>query len=195
MPDQDAVLAITSGVKDMQAVLDLVWSALLPALGPAPLPPNPTAQQALARKLGTLALPPVQGQPSSPWEARVSGKRYLLAPNKLRLKSVMFDLAPQGCTYQMSVGRSTNRVVCGIGAWGAESAFRMGPRPSMPVVASGAWTAEDTFMVRLCYVETPFIPTFTFRFSEGGVILTFVENVSFGPTEHAPIVGQLASGK
>src|SRR5262249_17904140 len=33
MPEQDAVLAITSGVKDMQAVLNLVWDKLLPALG------------------------------------------------------------------------------------------------------------------------------------------------------------------
>ena len=33
MPNQDAVIAITSGVKNMQAVLDLVWDKLLPAHG------------------------------------------------------------------------------------------------------------------------------------------------------------------
>ncbi|MHB1629976.1 MAG: serine hydrolase domain-containing protein [Bacilli bacterium] len=32
MPEQDAVLAITSGVSDLQAVLDCVWEHLLPAL-------------------------------------------------------------------------------------------------------------------------------------------------------------------
>ena len=37
MPEQDAVIAITSGVKDMQAVLNLVWDKLLPAMNPAPL--------------------------------------------------------------------------------------------------------------------------------------------------------------
>ena len=35
MPEQDAVIAITSGVKDMQAVLNLVWDKLLPAMKPA----------------------------------------------------------------------------------------------------------------------------------------------------------------
>ena len=35
MPDQDAVLAITSGIGDMQAALDLVWEHLLPAMGAA----------------------------------------------------------------------------------------------------------------------------------------------------------------
>ncbi len=32
MPEQDAVIAITSGVRDMQAVLNLVWDKLLPAM-------------------------------------------------------------------------------------------------------------------------------------------------------------------
>jgi CubicO group peptidase (beta-lactamase class C family) len=37
MPEQDAVLAITSNVGDMQALLNLVWEHILPALGPAPI--------------------------------------------------------------------------------------------------------------------------------------------------------------
>ena len=37
LPEQDAVIAITSGVKDMQAVVNLVWDKLLPALKPTPL--------------------------------------------------------------------------------------------------------------------------------------------------------------
>src|SRR5205814_1543293 len=37
LPEQDAVIAITSGVKDMQSVLDVVWDKLLPALKPGPL--------------------------------------------------------------------------------------------------------------------------------------------------------------
>ena len=32
LPEQDAVIAITSGVKDMQSVLNLVWDQLLPAM-------------------------------------------------------------------------------------------------------------------------------------------------------------------
>jgi CubicO group peptidase (beta-lactamase class C family) len=195
MPDQDAVLAITSGIKDMQAVLDLVWSILLPSMGAAPLPANPTAQQALARKLASLALPLVQGQAHSPWAARVSGKRYLFESNDLRFRSVILDFGPQGCTYQVRAGRGTHRVACGAGTWGPEGTFPMGPIASLPVVASGAWTAEGTYTVRQCYVEAPFIPTFTFRFSEEGVTLTIAENVSFGPTEHAPLMGKLASSE
>ena len=54
MPEQDAVLAITSGVSDMQAVLDTVWKYLLPAMGADALPPNPAADDQLAARTATL---------------------------------------------------------------------------------------------------------------------------------------------
>ena len=49
---QDVVIAITSGVRDMQGVLDLIWEQLLPAFCPVSLPPNPGAAERLRRKLG-----------------------------------------------------------------------------------------------------------------------------------------------
>jgi CubicO group peptidase (beta-lactamase class C family) len=52
LPAQDAVLAITSGVTSMQAVLDLVWTHLLPAFGPAPLAQDGGARWAEARATG-----------------------------------------------------------------------------------------------------------------------------------------------
>ena len=45
LPEQDAVIAITSGVKDMQSVLDLVWDRLLPAIQTSPLADDPEAQR------------------------------------------------------------------------------------------------------------------------------------------------------
>ena len=40
MPEQDTVIAITSGVKDMQAVLNLIWDKLLPAMDARRWPPT-----------------------------------------------------------------------------------------------------------------------------------------------------------
>ena len=182
MPDQDAVLAITSGVKDMQAVLDLVWSALLPALGTAPLPANSGAQQALARKLATLALPPVQGQASSPWAARVSGQALCLSSRTSSgIKSAMYRFRRPGLHNRVArrrAARIARPVALARGAQESTLSMGRGTPATCPWRTSGAWTAEDTFTVRQCYVEAPFIPTFTFRFSEDGVTLTIVENVS-----------------
>ena len=61
MPEQDAVLAITSAVVDMQAVLDLVWEHLLPAMGKT-LPENQAEQNKLSSTLSSLAIPPVTGK-------------------------------------------------------------------------------------------------------------------------------------
>jgi len=61
MPDQDAVMAITGGVGNMQAVLDLVWKHLLPAMQSTPLSANTAAQAALEQKLASLAMTPQQG--------------------------------------------------------------------------------------------------------------------------------------
>nr|WP_218886435.1 serine hydrolase domain-containing protein [Kineococcus aurantiacus] len=61
LPEQDTVVAITSQSPDMQAVLDAAWEHLLPALG-AQLPEDAAAHdEALARRLSALALPPVDG--------------------------------------------------------------------------------------------------------------------------------------
>src|SRR3954466_9603960 len=65
MPDQDAVVAITSGVKDMQAVLDLIWDKLLPGMGSHALRRNRDASQQLTEKLAHLAVPTAQGSAAS----------------------------------------------------------------------------------------------------------------------------------
>jgi len=63
MPAQDAVIAITSQVNDMQRPLSLVWEHLLPAFEAKPLPENPMAhQELLARTAGLGVAAPSPGR-------------------------------------------------------------------------------------------------------------------------------------
>lgn len=55
MPVQEAVLVMTARVEDMQAVLDLVWKYLLPAMQPIPLP-EAEACSRLKERLKNLAI-------------------------------------------------------------------------------------------------------------------------------------------
>ena len=66
MPEQDAVIAITSECGNMQGQLDLVWQHLLPAMQERPLPENRPSQAQLQQRLGSLALSMPKGQSSSP---------------------------------------------------------------------------------------------------------------------------------
>src|SRR5215831_16587670 len=61
LPEQDAVIAITSGVKNMQAVLNLIWDKLAPALKASALSADEKARKKLKQRLKGLTLPPQKG--------------------------------------------------------------------------------------------------------------------------------------
>src|SRR5689334_5809063 len=92
MPEQDAVLAITSGLGNMQPPLDLVWELLLPAMQPAPLPEDRATQAALEHKLAQLALPPQPGSAVSPLAAEVSGRTYDFEKNDQNIDTITLAL-------------------------------------------------------------------------------------------------------
>src|SRR5204863_6543411 len=56
MPEQDAVIAITSGLRDLQAVLNLAWDKLLPGLKAGPLAADEAAVKDLESVVKGLAL-------------------------------------------------------------------------------------------------------------------------------------------
>lgn len=49
MPEQDAVVVITSESMDLQDDLNMIWQHLLPAFGPSKIPANQAAYQSLNR--------------------------------------------------------------------------------------------------------------------------------------------------
>ena len=63
LPEHDAVIAITGGVRDMQAVLNLVWEKLLPAMRGEALAADAAGQKELQGRLAglTLKLGPASG--------------------------------------------------------------------------------------------------------------------------------------
>lgn len=58
MPEQDAVLAVTAGTDNMQAVLNLLWEHFLPAMKVGSLPADDAAWSQLTCKLKGLSLSP-----------------------------------------------------------------------------------------------------------------------------------------
>ncbi len=194
MPAQDAVLAITSRVDDMQAVLNVAWQHLLPAFGPVPLPENPAGQASLADKLSGLALIPAQGQALTPAAAAVSGKTFLLEPNPMQVEAIRFDFAASGSTLKLRLADGEQVIRAGCGEWikGVMSAGGPAPRP---VAASGAWTAADTFELTLRYYETPFHDTYAFQFNGDSLLLKGALNVVFAPDQHPVVKGRAVSLK
>jgi hypothetical protein len=57
------------------------------------------------------------------------------------------------------------------------------------VAARGGWVSDDTYEATLCYYETPFVQTVSYRFGDADVTVTSKLNVGAAP---APLVGRLA---
>ncbi len=199
IPEQDVVLAITSGLGNMQAPLDVVWQALLPAMGANALPEDAGAHAALQQKLATLTLSPVQGEPSSDLIDKLSSQTYHFdtaeqptnesGEPKLEAVTLTFDQTGALFTLRDTRGEQTIRV--GSGEWikGTMEIHRRGTRP---LVASGAWAATDTYVIRLYFYQTPFCHTITCQFVENQLLYRTQMNVSFGPTEQPQLTGRLA---
>lgn len=189
MPDQDAVLAINSGLDNMQSVLDLVWGILLPAMQPAALPEDAAAEQRLRDKLASLTMKPQTGRASSPMESKLSGRRYVFDANDQGVESIAFDFDGQGCLYTVRDQAGEHHIRCGQGAWETGmTALETGSQRR--VAASYAWTADDTLALKLWFYETPFAPTITCRFTDEGVVYEFGPNVAFGPKERPQLEGR-----
>jgi CubicO group peptidase (beta-lactamase class C family) len=188
MPEQDAVVAITTGTRNMQAVLDLVWDKLLPAMKPESLTPDDESHKKLERTLAGLALRPQQG---SGWPAKVSNKKYVFPANARKVEAIQLQggAPSEAVTLVARVDGVERRIACGAGAW-TKGRFSFGPMFPDPAAASGAWVGDDTYKARICFYETPFILTLTLKFDGDRLLLDSEPNVGFGTTKAPQLVGK-----
>jgi len=188
LPEQDAVIAITSGVRNMQAVLNLVWDKLLPAIKDAPLAPDEAARKKLERRLKGLSLRPPQGARSG---AKVLDKKYIFDANERKLEAITLanDGNDDAVTLIARFDGVERRIACGHGAW-RKGRMAWGRWPEQPVAASGAWTEEDTFTAKLCFYETPYVVTIRLKFVGQELQCNSEANVGFGPTKKPQLRGR-----
>jgi CubicO group peptidase (beta-lactamase class C family) len=151
LPEQDAVIAITSETHDMQGVLDLVWEHLLPAFDDGPAGAG-VAQDAvvvegtdaaLERRLAGLALPLVPAAPTAfaeegAWDGAVftrsekSGEPHLLS-------GVRLTAIPSGWELELVLDEDVDRKAR---AGGQRRDGRTGSLPVLRLVA-GRWSTSN----------------------------------------------------
>ncbi|MFF7132090.1 MULTISPECIES: serine hydrolase domain-containing protein [unclassified Streptomyces] len=151
LPEQDAVLAITSETVDMQKVLDLAWEHLLPAFGAGPLPGGEAADVALADRLTRLAVPSAEGKPAP--ADRAQDRNTVFTPHggtcvdQPTLTAIEVD--PGGRVTLVDDG---DRLELAPAA--GESGWTVVEEP-VPVAVSGGWTDAETLVVDVAFLETP----------------------------------------
>src|SRR3569832_23069 len=136
LPEQDAVVALTSQTMDMQGLLNLVWEHLLPAMSDT----APAAQdewQHMRQRLARLTLPvPSSTAPASfpspspspaggartglpsPARATFAGQEaavYRIEPNALGVTRLSISSRPDSVRLVFGVGAETRTIVSGLG--------------------------------------------------------------------------------
>ena len=184
LPEQEAVIAMTSGMKKLQPVLDLVWEHLLPGFADQPLAFEEEAYEQLTQMIDSVGYLPMSSEIASEIASQVSGKRFLLEPNKQMYEAAMLEFTADECVVTYWTPKGEFQVFCGIGVWKECMASLNGP-PS-PAAASGCWVSFDTFEMEWRYVTTPFSDRVKCKFDESGVQLEFQHFV--GRPEEPPII-------
>jgi CubicO group peptidase (beta-lactamase class C family) len=197
MPDQDAVVAITSGTRNAQSVMNLVWDKLLSAMQARPLPANPTAREKLEHSLAGMTLHLPQGSATSAMAAQVSGKTYAFPANGQDIETLAIEFHQDDATLVVHSRGREYRIETGYGAWKkGVSTFTAGADTWLAeaapqrIAASGAWTAQDVYTMKLALYETPLAVTLTCRFAGERLLVVKIDySVEFGATQSTLLLG------
>ena len=198
LPQYDAVVAITSGVRDMQAVMNLVWDKLLPAMQPHAVAENVSAQRALKAKLASLVVRVAPGRPMSPIASKVSRRWYQLPDNDRGMRAVSLDFETVPTLHVRTAAGETHTPI-GLGVWTTSKGWTNGidrvlsVTPPVTIGASGGWSADSVFTVKLVAPETPYYSTMQFHFDGDRLVLDSDYNISFGARKSPTLIGTPAT--
>ncbi|WP_052339197.1 serine hydrolase domain-containing protein [Gorillibacterium massiliense] len=191
MPEQDAVLAVTSAVGDMQILLDVVWTHLLPAFSPGRLEPNEQETEVLREKLQSLRLFPPCTEDYSPLEKDLLSVSYSFVANPFQIGALSLSFEDEAVACRISQGEAATEFRFGRGKWleGTTSLIRKFPEKTM---SACTWETPDTLLLVIRLIETPFYYSIKCRFGDEPFSIDVKVNVAFGPTDWVNIPVQAA---
>jgi hypothetical protein len=188
LPELDAVVAITSGGRDMQAVMNTVWDRLLPAMQAAALPANDADHKKLQARLSKLEVRRVEGKASPRLPASISGKVYSVEANEGGVESLSLDWRsqPGKATFTARVKGVDQIVTCAKDTW-VRGSGPIGDGAPQLFAAQCAWSSKDTLEIKTVLPQTPFYYTGKARFTS--TELVFETGVNVEPKESKRFVG------
>ncbi len=201
MPEQDAVVVITSESFDLPATLNLVWAHLLPLFTKGALANNYLAQDNLKKREKELNIP-APSLSNSSLSSVITGKEYILTGNSFGANSVSFKFAGDACLFNLKDQQGNHEVFCGMDRWLTVDQFKtqiifpMPGRPEVPtpLAAAAHWSDENTLEISLRYLETAHSDHIAFTFHDQEVTMKFSNSVARGnpaaPDPRASLTGK-----
>jgi len=190
MPEQDAVVAITSGSGDMQGIMNLVWDHLLPAMNNKALPVDDEASNSLNSRLKSLALSTVQGDMTQPLATTISGKKYSMEENPQGIKALTFNIDREEKSIIFWTEEGEQNIPIGYKSM-LKGSMTMTGIGQVATASSGAWINGNTYKLRIYNYETPHAVSYEITFDRDNISIDSEQNVTFGNTSFPQMVGKL----
>ncbi|MEO6455614.1 MAG: serine hydrolase, partial [Ginsengibacter sp.] len=202
MPDQDAVLAITSESWDMQKSMNIVWDNLLPALKPGVADENKDDQAELKNDLENLILPLTKGSTESPMSAVYDNKIFKLDKNDFGAEQIQFNFSSDSCALTTTIAGKRTTIKFGWENWllNKESQPYIFPvagriHMSSKIAGSAAWPNDNTLQLNARFVEAMHGDKITCTFGGDNVSVSFMnsvaENTKNNPEKRKAITGTI----
>ncbi len=188
MPDEDAVIAITSESPDMQGELNLVWKYLLPAMHTGELPKNDAADDSLNQHLAALNLSPLPDfSKRNNAIPTYKSRTFLFQPNSANITSITFSIANNICHVVLKKDSAIYSLNFETGRWVSGTTDMPGPSlltgakenisflKPYKIEGSYGWQDNQTLKLKLRYIESPHSETITCHFT-GDILNAVIEN-------------------
>ena len=155
------------------------------------LPADSQAYKELCDKLAVLSLPLANGRAPLPGAEQWSEKTYKLDDNHLKFESVALQFGEDHSTLIIRDQRGEHLLHLGYSTWLRGTADVRG-RGDESIGACGAWTAEDTYEVRVCCNEDAYCPVLRFQYTGDELRLEVEPNAfwDWEPTGVTKITGR-----
>ncbi|MBX3241292.1 MAG: serine hydrolase [Chitinophagaceae bacterium] len=182
MPEQNAVMAITSETSNMQDIMNLVWEHLLPALSRHQPGIDKKTQKNLTKAVKNQILKIPAGVPDPTIASAVSGKNFALKTNAAGLKNIRFNFKEKGATVTIETGEFQDELTLKKGKWEYGTIRKLGPSltnttppsagtPGFKVATAYTWKDDNTLLLTIRYIESPHTETFVCTFENNSLRL------------------------
>ncbi len=184
MPDQDAVIAATSGLQNMQQILDLIWEELLPNMKKEKI-------SVLDKyKYITPCMPKASGAYSSPLASKLNGKSWKLSDNPGKFNEAEFNFDGSGVRLKLGTEQRTETLTASYGDW-KYGQIHLENDSARCYAASAGWISDKELHVFICCYEQPFNVVLKCLFEHGNLTMDMKFNVTFWSGPWPMITGKM----
>ena len=199
LPEQDAVIAITSETPNMQNEINLVWSLLLPAFSKDKLPADSRSLKQMKSQIAGLSLTP-RRKNNQVRESQISGRTFGVFSSDRTLESVQFNFKNDVCELILKTDSASHTLKFGSGKWEQGVTGKYGPYlvtvarnnrvglAPFRVAGNYDWIDDNTIELRLRYMESPHTETFRCSFNDDYANLVIINSFTKKEIRHKAVL-------